>query len=80
MKYLGVSGSEVLMAKLSTNYEGAWDPRVKYKWVPPKRGNTRVWHVALLKEVWKKKKGRMRQLRQKGTSRLWQRKSWKRLT
>ena len=45
-----------------------------------KRGNTRVWHVALLKEVWKKKKGRMRQLRQKGTSRLWQRKSWKRLT
>ena len=45
-----------------------------------KRGNTRVWHVALLKEVWEKKKGRMRQFRQKGTSRLWQKKNWKRLT
>ena len=55
-------------------YEGAWGPRVRSKWVPPKKGNTRVWHVALLKEVWEKKKKRMRQLRQKGTSRLWQKK------
>ena len=62
MKYLGASGSEALMARLSTNYEGVWDPRVKCKWVLPKRGNTRVWHVALLKEVWEKKKGRIRQL------------------
>ena len=68
------------MARLFTNYEGAWDPRVRCKWVPPKKGNTRVWHVTSLKEVWEKKKGRMRQLWQKGTSRLWQKKNWKRLT
>ena len=47
---------------------------------PTKKGNTRVWHVASLKEVWEKKKRRMRQLRQKRISKLWQRKSWKKLT
>ena len=65
---------------LCINYEGAWGPRVRCKWVPPKKGNTRVWRVALLKEVSEKKKRRMRQLRQKRTSRLWQRKNWKKLT
>ena len=55
------------MAGLCISYEGAWDPQVRYKWVPPKRGNTRVWRVASLKEVWEKKKRKMRKLRQKRT-------------
>ena len=42
MMHLNVSGSEALIAKLCTNYEGARGPRVKYKWALPKSGSIRV--------------------------------------
>jgi len=55
MTHPNVSGSETLMARLCTNYEGARGPRVKYEWAPPKSGSTRVWRVAWNKKVQGKK-------------------------
>ena len=82
MTHPNVLRSEALMAKLCTNYEGAWGPQAKYKRAPLKSGSTRVWHVAWYKKVQRKKvmKKKMKKLWQKKRCKLWQKKSWRRLT
>ena len=82
MTHPNMSGSKALMAGLCTNYEGARGPRVKYKRAPPKRGNAGVWRVAWYKKVRGKKviKRKMKKSRQKRRCKLWQKKSWRKLT
>ena len=77
-----VSGFEDLMARLYTNYEGVWGPRVKCKRAPDKSGSTKAWYAAWLRKVWWKKlaKKKTRNLWQKKMHKLWQKKSWRKLT
>jgi len=50
-----VSGFGPLMVELSTNYEGARGPHAMCKRAPGKNGSIKVWYVAWLKKVRKKK-------------------------
>ena len=46
------------MARLSTNYEGAWDPRVKCKWVPLKRGQHKSLACCVVERTLGKEEGK----------------------
>ena len=65
MTHRDVLGSKALMVGLSTNYEGTQGPYAIYKQAPDKNGNTKFWHAAWLKKVWRKKvmKSKRRKLR-----------------
>ena len=82
MTHPNVSGFEALMAELCTNYEGARGPRAKYKRAPLKSGSTRVWRVTWHKKVQGKRvmRKKMKKSWQKRRCKLWQKKSWRRLT
>ena len=56
-----------LIAKSSTNYEGVWSPHAVRKWAPCKNGSIKVWCVAWLKKVRRKKmiRRKKRKLQQK---------------
>ena len=77
MTHRNVLGFETLMVGLCTNYKSVQGPRMEYKRALGKSGSTRVWRIAWLKKVWRKRvmKKKMKKLWQKRMYKLWQKKS-----